>query len=51
MHSISVDPQNMQQEQKYAHFEIHDWAAMPTKCVAAQKMYKEDDGVINEVRQ
>ena len=28
MHSIIIDPKNMQQEQKHANFEIHDWTAM-----------------------
>ena len=28
MHSIGIDPKNMQQEQKNANFKIHDWTAM-----------------------
>ena len=28
MHSIGIDPKNMQQEQKHANFKIHDWTAM-----------------------
>ena len=28
MHSMSIDPQNIQQEQKHANFEIHDSTAM-----------------------
>ena len=28
MHSMSIDPQNIQQEQKHANFEIHDWTVM-----------------------
>ena len=28
MHSIIIDPKNMQQEQKNANFKIHDWTAM-----------------------
>ena len=28
MHSLSIDPQNIQQEQKHANFKIHDWTAM-----------------------
>ena len=28
MHSISIDPQNIQQEQKHSNFEIHDSTAM-----------------------
>ena len=28
MHSMSIDPQNIQQEQKHAYFKIHDSTAM-----------------------
>ena len=32
MHSMSIDPQNIQQEQKHANFEIHDQLMIELQC-------------------